>query len=350
MAGVVAGALGLLLAASGVVSIAASDGHWAVTERFLRFAMRRSVAFHARGIRAPRLDDPLLVLKGAGHYELGCAPCHGSPSQTSPRLARASLPRPPPLTRRDADWSDAERFYVVRHGIKLTGMPAWPSAQRDDEVWAMVALLRALPGMSAEAYRRLVDGTSSRDEPLREPVSANVPALVTQTCGHCHGIDGRGRELGAFPSLAGQPAPYLAASLRAYANGRRHSGIMEPLAQELRPDEIAGLARYFASLPPATGSAEDAASVARGERIARRGVAARRVPSCVRCHGPGEAPRNPMYPLLAGQRAEYLALQLELFQRGQRGGSSYAGLMRRAASGLTRDEMRDVARYYAAQR
>ncbi len=347
-AGVALGVAGFVGAAAGVVPVNASGGHWAVTEAVLRFGMERSVAMHARGVVAPRLDDPLLVLKGAGHYELGCAPCHGSPSQTTARLARGSLPRPPSLTSPTREWSSAELFYIVKHGLKFTGMPAWPSQRRDDEVWAMVALLRALPTMSATTYRQLVDGANLTGEPLREPLGQGVPVLVGETCGHCHGVDGRGRERGAFPSLAGLSEAYLAESMAAYGRGARHSGIMEPIALELRATEQRELARYYAGLPSADGVAADAAAVERGAAIARRGVPARRVPACVRCHGPGGEARNPMYPALAGQRAEYLALQLEVFQRGQRGGSAYAGLMANAVRGMTRAEMSDVARYYAS--
>lgn len=350
-AGVALGVAGLLGAASGLVPVNASGGHWAVTEAVLRFGMRRSVATHSRGLTAPRLDDPLLVLKGAGHYELGCAPCHGSPSRTA-TLARRALPAPPSLTSPQREWSAAELFYIVKHGLKFTGMPAWPSQRRDDEVWAMVALLRALPTMNATTYRRLVDGADQRGEPLREPLGEGVPALVGENCAHCHGVDGRGRERGAFPSLAGLSEAYLAESLAAYGRGARHSGIMEPIALELRAQEQRELARYYAGLPTAEGGAADgaadAAAVERGALIARRGVPARRVPACVRCHGPGGEARNRMYPALAGQRAEYLALQLEVFQRGQRGGSAYAGLMTNAVRGMTRAEMSDVARYYAS--
>ena len=53
-------------------------------------------------------------------------------------------------------WNPEELLYLVKHGIKFTGMPAWTALQRDDEVWAVVAFLRALPGMDADDYARLV--------------------------------------------------------------------------------------------------------------------------------------------------------------------------------------------------
>ncbi|MFN2427243.1 MAG: cytochrome c, partial [Candidatus Binatia bacterium] len=89
-----------------------------------------------------------------------------------------------------------------------------------------------------------------------------------------------------------------------------------------------------------------ASSIARGERIAREGVRKDRIPSCTHCHGPSNHRRNPAYPKLAGQFAEYLELQLELFKKGTRGGSEYAPLMDHVAPRLDHTWMRDVAAYY----
>ena len=73
---------------------------------------------------------------------------------------------------------------------------------------------------------------------------------------------------------------------------------------------------------------------------------ARRVPSCADCHGPSAAPRNPFYPELSGQYADYLVQQLRLFQQGRRGGTAYARLMHQVVGRLSEDEMRAVARFY----
>jgi mono/diheme cytochrome c family protein len=123
----------------------ASSGHWAITAWFLHFTMRRSVATHSPGLQAPALDVPRLVLQGAGHYETGCRPCHGSVDLPLPRIAQQMTPPPPYLPPRITTWEPEELFYIVKHGVKFTGMPAWPSQQRDDEVWAMVAFLLMRP-------------------------------------------------------------------------------------------------------------------------------------------------------------------------------------------------------------
>jgi cytochrome c553 len=349
----VLGVLGVLVAAVGLVPIAASSGHWAITESFLQFGKRRSIATHASSLDLPALDAPWLVAKGAGHYETGCRPCHGSPELQPPRIARAMLPPPPYLGSRVAEWKPAELFYIVKHGLKFTGMPAWSSQHRDDEVRAMVAFLLVLPTLDGAQYERLVHGDAppaNAVAPMTDLTGTPLPRAVIASCARCHGVDGLGRGSPAFPKLAGQKKDYLVAALEAYARDARHSGIMQPIAADLDPEQMRAVANYYARLPagpPRPTETDAAAAVERGRAIATRGVPERRVPSCTDCHGPEAHPANGNYPVLAGQWQEYLVLQLELFEAGHRGGSPYAHLMDRVVRRLTPAEMRDVAAFYA---
>jgi cytochrome c553 len=338
------GLVGLLVAASGVIPVKASSGHWAITEWLLRFAKRRSIDTQTLTQNAPRFEERWLVLKGAGHYEGGCRPCHGSPEREIPRIAAAMTPPPPPLAALVAQREPKELEYVVRHGIKFTGMPAWPAPERDDEVRAVVAFLLELPKLSPASYRALVHGDGSL-----ETETPNTPRAVQSSCARCHGADGLGRGLGAFPKLAGQKRDYLVAALEAYALNRRHSGIMGPIAASLEPGTRRALAAYYAELPAGAPPGEaDPSRVARGRTIALEGVPKRGIPSCIDCHGPGAERRNPLYPNLSGQYRDFLVLQLELFREGRRGGSPYAHIMRHFAGRLTPEQVRDVASYYAS--
>lgn len=344
------GVLGALVVVSGIVPIAASSGHWAITRWFLHFSMKRSVATHSLGISVPSLDDPALVLKGAGHYEIGCRSCHGSPDLKQPRIAQHMTPQPPYLAPEVPHWENDELFYIVKHGVKFTGMPAWPTQQRDDEVWAMVAFLRKLPHLSAEEYWRLVRGEAAVAAPMQKMIASSaVPAAVTRSCMPCHGADGLGRGEGAFPKLAGQRIDYLRNALSAYASGERHSGIMQPIAAALKQEEVEEVSTYYAGLtatPTRSNAEPDSAAIMRGQSIAERGIPSQRVPSCIECHGPkGEQQKN-AYPKLAGQYADYLVLQLELFKKNQRGGSAYKHLMHPVANRLEQEQMRDAALYF----
>lgn len=344
---------GLLGAASGIIPIKASSGHWAITRWFLQFSKQRSVATHTLGMESPILDEPGLVLKGAGAYEMNCRACHGSPAVPNPRVAQHMTPRPPYLPSTVGNWESEELFYIVKHGIKFTGMPAWPARGRDDEVWAMVAFLQRFPSLKDEEYRRLVHGDAlvSREAISIGGSESPEPRAVTMNCARCHGVDGLGRGLGAFPSLAGQQVAYLNMSMQAYAKGERHSGIMGPIAAGFSGDEMEEIARFYSALPkrPSVLTMPEAASaIERGKVIAQQGIPSQRVPACVACHGPSDIPRNPIYPTLAGQYADYLVLQLELFKNENRGGTANAHLMRVVAPRLTSEQMRDVALYYAS--
>jgi cytochrome c553 len=179
------------------------------------------------------------------------------------------------------------------------------------------------------------------------------------TCGRCHGLEGRGRGLGAFPSLAGQNGAYIARSLRAFAGAERRSGTMHAVASSLDPSSIAALAAHFEEQGGGRGVLLTAAepnspaagpgAVQRGEQLARRGVPDRKIPSCVACHGPSEHPRNAAYPILEGQYARYLLEQLRLFGTGRRGGTEFVHLMHESVRGMTLEQMEDVAAFYGSR-
>lgn len=346
----------LLVAWSGIVDIGASTGHWPATRWFLTFGMRNSVAHHAADIAVPPLDDPGLVLLGAGHYQGVCAPCHGAPGRSRNPAALAMLPEPPELGRAARDWSAAELFWIVRHGLKYTGMPAWPAAGREDEVWAVVAFLRRLPTLDAAAYRALALGEAAAlaladEEAPRLLALAGPLGGALAACARCHGLDGGGRGAGLVPRLAGLSAEYLHAALLAYAAGTRPSGIMQPVVADLGEAEMQALAAYYAGVPdlppPPAPTVEDPALLQEGGGIARGGAPG--VPACAACHGPGPGPRDPLYPALAGQHADYIAQQLRLWQQGVRGRAP-EDAMATVAQAMTERQIRAVALYYATLR
>ena len=347
----------LLYAWTGLVSVSASSGHAALTYWFLDFGKRKAVRTQSAGIHVPPLDDPALVLKGAGHYATGCAPCHGAPGKRPAVVAARMTPEPPYLPAKLDRWETAELFWIVKHGIKFTGMPAWPTQKRDDEVWAMVGFLLALPKLDPREYERLAYGERANVEVASNIATSSPNDLhaitepfgsVLDNCVRCHGADGAGRG-DAFPRLAGQSETYLRESLHAFARGERNSGIMEPVAADLDEAAMQALAAHFARQQvAATAEANDRDAIARGREIATHGVANRGIPSCRHCHGPGDGERNPAFPHLAGQYADYLVLQLELFKAGRRGGTPYAHIMSAVTRRLAPDDMRAVALYYAS--
>ncbi|MBP2301029.1 c-type cytochrome [Azospirillum picis] len=360
LAGLAAAVGGLLFAWSGLYSVAATKEHFMPVEWFFEMAMRSSVRTHAYAVTPPdNLDDPAMIERGAGHYEDGCAPCHGAPDAPRNPISRHMMPEPPYLPDEVAAWKPKELYWITLHGIKYAGMPAWPAQRRDDEPWALTAFLLRLDRMGAEEYRRLAFGPVEGDEHSRV-TELNGPADETlRYCARCHGRDGNGRDSGAFPRLAGQSADYLYESLRAYAAGTRYSGFMQPAAAGLDDGEMRALAEHFAAQSPVQSPAAGTPGPGEGDEpllevgrtIAEDGDPSGGVPACSSCHGRdgnGAAhARDPRYPSLDGQHAGYIEQQLRLWRDGSRGDNALSRIMGAAARRLTDDQIRALSLYYA---
>ncbi len=344
----VLGTAGLLFAWSGLYSVAASRGHWPVVEWFLAFGMRQSVETHIIGIKAPLLDDPDLVRLGAGHFHAGCAYCHGSPGTPISPIAKQMLPSPPELSKAANDWEPKELFWIVKHGLKYTGMPGWVALERDDEVWAVVAFLRKLPSLDVTSYRNLaLGGVSLAAQSGLEIATAQSAYEVVGACARCHGAEGQGPLSSRVPVLHGQTAEYLALALNSYAAGRRKSGIMQPVASDLTGDEVRKVAAYYAGLTaPTTAKPKlevDAAAVEKGRALAVDGVSAAGIPPCLACHAPQALAT---YPRLAGQHADYMANQLRLWKQGLKAGTDNAAIMAPIAQRLSDRQIDEVSAYF----
>jgi mono/diheme cytochrome c family protein len=155
--------VGLGFIFSGVLNVAADDPHWAATQWLLEAARDRSIAARAGGIAVPPLDDPKLIAVGAEHYSEMCTKCHLAPGIKGSELRRGLYPRPPNLVEHGSDHGPQETFWIIKHGLKMTGMPAWGATHDDHDIWAIVAFLHKLPELSPEAYRAIV-GAQSGDE------------------------------------------------------------------------------------------------------------------------------------------------------------------------------------------
>lgn len=332
------------LAFTGIPSVSAEKGHFAVTEWFLHTVYKNSVDLHANGTpAAPDLDDPALIQLGAAHYETGCRTCHGAPGLAQGAVTRAMEPRPPYIRAAIAEWNPAELHYILRHGVKMSGMPHWPARDRDDEPWAVVAFLTHMKGMSGAEYQRLANAPAASVDSLGGGTGGGLA-----NCARCHGAEGVPRVQGQVPRLDGLTFEYLNATLLAYADRRRDSGIMGTQAIGLPPQELARLARHYADArpSPAPTSAATSALIERGRALAT-GTNSSRVPTCASCHGPGDQPLNAYYPLLAGQPEPYIRRQLLLFQKG-RGGTRFASIMNKIAPMLSGRDIDALAAYYAA--
>lgn len=346
----VVGALGvgaMLFAWSGAYNVAASEPHFAVTHWLLDFAKRRSVGTQSLLISAPPLGDPDLAQLGAAHYHGGCAPCHGAPGDPSNPLVRRMYPEPADLPLAASSWSPEQLFWIAKNGLKFTGMPAWVAQNRDDEVWAVVAFLRALPKMSAAEYRRLATGEAGAPPgELLEWAALGSQAEPLSKCRRCHETESSPSANRLVPVLVGQSRAYLEMSLRNYANGSRSSGIMQPIAAELDEATLVEAATHYAQHPSVgkiVPSPLASDKVERGRRIATAGVPEKGIPPCLACHAGKSAAT---FPKLEGQHAPYIVGQLRLWRRGLRDRTVQGAIMAAIAPRLTEEQMEEVAAYF----
>lgn len=141
---------------SGAYDVAATTPHWQITQWALETARVRSVRAHAAAIADPSgLDDEAKLIMGTDHFAAHCAVCHGAPGVRKGDIAKGLYPEPPNLAGAAKLYRPAELFWILKHGIKMTGMPAW-SDHTDEELWATVAFLEKLPTMSEQDYAKLI--------------------------------------------------------------------------------------------------------------------------------------------------------------------------------------------------
>lgn len=145
-----------MLVRMGSFDVAADKPHSQPVFWLMDTVRERSIAVRAAGIEVPSdLADAKRISSGAAQYDEMCSLCHLAPGMKRTEISRGLYPRAPEL-RRKSSLTPAEQFWVVKHGLKMTGMPAWGVTHNDELVWDVVAFLRKLPELSAEQYQALV--------------------------------------------------------------------------------------------------------------------------------------------------------------------------------------------------
>jgi mono/diheme cytochrome c family protein len=168
----VGGLLAVAVAASliymGSFDVAGDSPHSQPVFWLMNTVRERSVAVRAKDITVPSdLANSKRIRSGAGQYAEMCSSCHLAPGMKRTEISRGLYPRAPEL-RRGSDLSPAEEFWVVKHGLKMTGMPAWGVTHDDEMLWDVVAFLRKLPDLSADEYQALVKSAPTHDEMMQD--------------------------------------------------------------------------------------------------------------------------------------------------------------------------------------
>jgi mono/diheme cytochrome c family protein len=158
------GVLAAVLVYSGAYNIAADEPHWEAVYRLIETVRDRSIAVRAGHIQPPEMNDPARIARGAKDYAEMCVECHLAPGIEQSEIRQGLYPKPPKLTEQ-VNTSPAELFWVIKHGIKMTAMPAWGPTHEDARLWDIVTFVRKLPSITPEEYQMLVDDEHPSDQP-----------------------------------------------------------------------------------------------------------------------------------------------------------------------------------------
>ena len=141
-----------LVVYSGVYNVGATTQHTQFVYTLLETTLRHSVRLRARDITPPPLDDPKRILRGASCFSVHCAVCHGAPGVSQGDIGKSMQPLPGPLVDAPQRWNAAEIYWITRHGIRMSGMPAWEFRMQDSQLWDIVAFVQRLPHLTPQAY------------------------------------------------------------------------------------------------------------------------------------------------------------------------------------------------------
>ncbi len=165
--------------------------------------------------------------------------------------------------------------------------------------------------------------------------------IVSGKCFICHGADGESSSP-VFPRLAGQHAAYVARQLADYKSGRRKSGTMQPMVDDLGPQDFTALGRFFETRPVMAHPVQDSDLAGVGRFIYNRGNPYTGVAACSGCHG-AQGHGTETLPRLAGQHAQYTENQLKQFSSRERTNDN--AVMHTIASKLNELETKAVSAY-----
>lgn len=148
--------LGAAFVYSGAYNVAASEPHTDLVSGLLGTLQEQSIEQRASE-DVPLPTDSTALTHGLEHFAAMCVVCHGAPGVDRGEIGRGLNPRPPSLSREALEMEDGELVWVIKHGIKFTGMPAFGPTHSDEQLRQIAAFVRTLPELSAEEYARLVE-------------------------------------------------------------------------------------------------------------------------------------------------------------------------------------------------
>lgn len=217
-ASAIAALSGAVIIYAGLYDVSATSQHTSGIYYVLEVSMQRSVRTRAADIEVPALEDENRTANGFKLFHSHCLQCHGAPGVAPEPFALGLTPMPASLVAAARQWSAAEAYWIIKYGIKMSGMPAWEYRLSDEQIWDVVGFMKVLPTLSPTDYQQWSDrhqgpaanasvvaaAGSPGDETMLGDVDAGRRAVQQYLCATCHVIpDVVGARHHVGPSLAG---------------------------------------------------------------------------------------------------------------------------------------------------
>lgn len=180
LAALVVGGIGGAIIHAGVYNIGADQPHTKPVYWMIQDMRDRSIAVRARDIKPPAdLNDPKRIAVGAGLYTEMCSGCHLAPGMEKTEISQGLYPQAPELARGLAH-SPKEEFWMIKHGVKMTAMPAWGRTHSDELMWDMVAFVRQMPKMTPAQYQAAIKSApEDHDAMMRDMPNMQMSNVTT---------------------------------------------------------------------------------------------------------------------------------------------------------------------------
>ena len=180
-AGAGAAIVGLIVLRGGFYNISATESHYPLIYTVFEEGLQYSIQNHAEDIEVPALGAPEQLLRGASVYAANCVQCHGGPGTAPSKHGMSMQPVPGPVVDADVNWETRELYWITRHGIKMSGMPAWEYHLSDSDIWAVVAFVSAMPAMSPQDFKGMTaPGADVQSVPAAVQESAKESARTAR--------------------------------------------------------------------------------------------------------------------------------------------------------------------------
>jgi mono/diheme cytochrome c family protein len=136
-------------------NVSASVPDTAAEFEILHSIMQNSVRMHAGTEEERETWSEEEIRKGFKDYDEMCIICHSAPGKERRPISKGMRPQPPNLAETSKQWSSAQLFWIVKNGVKMTGMPAFGSTHTDEQIWNIVGFVRRLPQISPNEFRTM---------------------------------------------------------------------------------------------------------------------------------------------------------------------------------------------------